>query len=733
MNLKIKKTRQILNLILILFSIDYSVAQNISEDTLMITGQEIQIKAQKDMVRPVMRLNEVQGAFLISGKKNEVIDLTTIHANIAEKTGRQLFAKVPGVFVYDMDGSGNQMNISTRGLDPHRSWEYNIRHNGIITNTDIYGYPASHFNPPMESIKNIELIRGTAALQYGAQFGGMINYVTKGASKTKAFDFESINSIGSFGLLSTYNSIGGTIGKLSYFSYYHRRVSDGYRENAGSDANSQFINIKYSFNKDISVSASLARSIYQYQLPGPLTDKMFKENPRQSTRSRNHYSPEIYVPSFELEWNINQNTFLELKSSAIYGNRNSVLFIGFANTPDTINTQTGRFNSRQVDIDNYNSKYTEFRLRHNYNIGSIKNIIAFGACHIYNDTRRRQLGKGSEGVDYDLTIDGNFRRDLHFRTENIAFYAEQLTYITSKWTVTPGVRYETGNTNMMGTVFNIPESINQNIKRNFLMVGFSSQYNLDKKHKVYAGYSQAYRPVIFADLIPIDALQRTDPNLKDASGFNADFGVSGAFKNRIFYDVSFFVLKYNNRIGNQLLTENNTSFLYRTNTGNTLTTGLEAYIEGILFRSEQSKISLFTSTSYFNGEYRKGNIVFSNQNIDISGNRQESLPQLISRNGISGQHKKISGTLQFSYVSDSFADPANTVTPSENGAVGVVPAYGLWDLHISFIANDYLTIKCGINNITDNQYFTKRPTTYPGGGIWPSDGRSFILTAGIKL
>ena len=92
-----------------------------------------------------------------------------------------MFAKVPGVFVYDMDGSGNQLNISTRGLDPHRSWEFNIRQNSVVINSDMYGYPASHYSAPMESFEKIELVRGTGSLQYGGQFGGMINYVTKSA------------------------------------------------------------------------------------------------------------------------------------------------------------------------------------------------------------------------------------------------------------------------------------------------------------------------------------------------------------------------------------------------------------------------------------------------------------------------------------------------------------------------------------------------------------------------
>ena len=43
----------------------------------------------------------------------------------------------------------------------------------------MYGYPASHYSMPMEAVDHIELVRGTGSLQYGAQFGGMLNYVTK--------------------------------------------------------------------------------------------------------------------------------------------------------------------------------------------------------------------------------------------------------------------------------------------------------------------------------------------------------------------------------------------------------------------------------------------------------------------------------------------------------------------------------------------------------------------------
>jgi Fe(3+) dicitrate transport protein len=237
------------------------------------------------------KLPEVHGTYIIGGHKSEMLQVADLPANLAEKTGRQLFAKVPGAFIYDMDGSGNQINIATRGLDPHRSWEFNIRQDGVMINSDIYGYPASHYSMPMEAIQNIELVRGTASLQYGAEFGGMLNYVIKEPDTTKPISVELINSVGSYGLLSTYNALGGKTGKLTYYGYFQRRISEGYRDNSNSDAGAEFAMIKYQFSNKLNARLEFGHSKYLYQIPGPLTDSMFYADPTQSTRSRNYFSP----------------------------------------------------------------------------------------------------------------------------------------------------------------------------------------------------------------------------------------------------------------------------------------------------------------------------------------------------------------------------------------------------------------------------------------------------------
>jgi Fe(3+) dicitrate transport protein len=44
-----------------------------------------------------------------------------------------------------------------------------------------------------------------------------------------------------------------------------------------------------------------------------------------------------------------------------------------------------------------------------------------------------------------------------------------------------------------------------------------------------------------------------------------------------------------------------------------------------------------------------------------------------------------------------------------------------------------LILRMSANNLTDQQYFTKRPAFYPGPGVWPSDGRSVVLTVQVRL
>ncbi|MCS6928725.1 MAG: TonB-dependent receptor [Saprospiraceae bacterium] len=691
--------------------------------------EEVAIRARKSDLRYVL---PVQGTYLLEGKKNEVITVTNVNANIAEKVARQVFAKIPGVFVYDMDGTGNQIHIATRGLDPHRSWEFNVRTNGILTNSDLYGYPASHFTLPFEAVERIELVRGTSALQYGAQFGGMLNYVIKRPDTTRAFSGESFNSIGSFGMISTYNAIGGRKGRWEYYAFYSQRSSKGYRKNSESNFDGQGLLLRYEPSSRLLVRMEILRSYYRYRIPGPLTDAQFAQDPRQATRFRNYYSPYIILPSLSLEWKARPSTVISASISGIYGARNSVLFDRPATIRDTINPSTLQYSPRQVDIDDFNSRTFELRLLHNYALGNqIGSVLTAGAQYIHNDLRRRQQGRGTTGLDYDLSVDASgFRRDLWMRTRNLALFLENKFQITRQWSITPGARIELGQSRVEGNLVYLPSSeVANTIERNFPLFGVTSSYTLNSRQILYGGWSQSYRPVLLKDVIPANPYERTDPNIRDSYGYNLELGWRGSTDN-FRWDISAFQLRCNYRFGNVALYYDrlDTVILWRTNIGNSVTNGLEIFAEYGLSIGPETYLSVFTATSWMDAKYLGDSVrVSATENRSIAGKRVESVPQWITRNGINLRYKTIVASLLYSYTAENFADPLNTVQPNATGAVGLVPAYSLLDFNFSWQVLPRLGMRFSANNVTNTQYFNKRPTLYPGPGVWPADGRTFTL------
>ncbi len=85
-------------------------------------------------------------------------------------------------------------------------------------------------------------------------------------------------------------------------------------------------------------------------------------------------------------------------------------------------------------------------------------------------------------------------------------------------------------------------------------------------------------------------------------------------------------------------------------------------------------------------------------------------------------------------MSKTFADALNTVKPNASGTVGIISSYALLDVNFSYSFLKHYNVKLIMNNILNKQYFTERPAFFPGpGGLYPSDGRSIIVSVGVKL
>ena len=696
--------------------------------------------------RDLERLPTLEGTRINSGKKNEVINLLQSNADLSTNNYRQIMAKVPGVSIWENDGSGIQTSIATRGLSPNRSWEFNVRQNGCDISSEPYGYPEAYFTPPTEALEKIEIIRGAASLQYGTQFGGLLNYVTKKNITNAVFAFETQQTIGNFGLFNAYNAIGGKIKKFSYFGYLHHRSADGWRQNSQYRTATGHLSLTYSFSKKLSISLEYTRMDYLSQQPGGLTDSLFQRDPQQSIRTRNWFSTPWNTSALHVKYDIDESTKLTIDVFNTYASRNSIGFMMDINIADSLNGVF--YNSRQIDRDWYNNLGLEARFLKEYNLIGQKSALSIGARLYNGNTIRKQGGIGSVNSDYDLTIidqhnsllgSFDYKKELAFGTMNAALFAENLFQISERLAFTPGLRYEFVQNSVSGTIDKPTTGIELNVPntlRNVLLAGIGAEYKTSTSTNIYANFSQAFRPVTFSELTPSATTDSINQNLKDATGFNIDFGFRGTLFKALTFDLGAFYLFYDNRIGTISINGRN----LKTNIGSTVSKGIESFVELDILKLANldvtfGSLNLFANIAIIDARYTRWDDpeAAGNPEKDYSGNYVENAPRYINRFGISYKRKRFSMSCQYNQVSSIYTDALNTEVANSKATIGKLEGYALLDITASYLIKGKYNVKAGVNNLANEMYATRRSGGYPGPGILPGNGRTFFLSIGAKF
>ena len=684
----------------------------------------------------IQQMPEIVGTSIYAGKKSALIIIDNVQGNVVNNNMRQVLAKTPGIHIWESDPSGIQIGIAARGLSPNRSWEFNIRQNGYDIAADPFGYPEAYYNPQLQSVQRIEIVRGHGSLQYGPQFGGMVNYILKNGSEiNKPVEFEVHHTIGSNAMQNSYNAIGGKTKKINYYAFYNYRNGNGWRQNSRFFSNSGFITFTYSLTQKLSLTTELMLSHIRSQQAGGLTDAQFKSDAKQSVRNRNWFDITWCTPAVIINYNMGSNKRWITKLFATIGDRNSVGFTPSITISDSLNTTTGAFNNRNLLVDQYRNIGVESRWISDYKIGKIENTVSVGIRLYQGSTHRKGNGIGTNGADYDMTLIGNYQQDINFKSKNAAFFCENLIRFTKKLSVIPGIRFETlegAAAGRSGIASNGDYIMLQQInrKRKFVLAGIGMEYQFLKGTALYSNLSQAYRPIQFANLQAPPTTDVIDPNLSDSKGYNFDLGYRGKIKDFLQFDFSIYHLKYNNRIGT--ITPSGANYRLVTNVGNTNSKGIESFFE---FNATKA----FKKNAYFDlvifNSYSYNKATYSNDyKLTLTkGNLVENAPQHILRSGISFGYKYFLFTSQFNYVSESFSDANNTITATANGQSGLIPSYTIFDATLQIKLPNRIIIKSGINNLFNEKYFTRRAGGYPGPGVLPADGRTAFLSFGIKM
>ena len=692
----------------------------------------------------IRKLRAIEGVMITQGKKTEAINVSEMDANKATNLSRQIFAKIPGLNIWESDGAGIQIGLGGRGLNPSRNSNFNTRQNGYDMSADALGYPESYYTPPSEAIQEIQLIRGAASLQFGPQFGGLINFKLKdGSNINRKRELTARHTIGSFGLNNTFLSLAGNDSKWKYFGYLNYKFGNDFRPNSEFDVIHGHINIQRKINDQSKIGFEFTKMYYLAHQPGGLTDNDMFRNPDTSRRERNWFQVDWNLVNINYDYEFNSNTKLNSRTFGLIAKRNSLGFIKEITRGDP-----GL--QRNLIAGDFQNIGNETRLVHLYE--PFKNPWAFVAgFRIYRGFNHTKQGNANDGIGPDFYFSENsvntdfssiVETDYNFPSYNLSLFGEHIFNLNNKLSVTPGFRYEYISTSAFGSYREIGTDLAGNLfkdtiinsadrvkNRDFTIFGIGMNYKLTKSIEFYSNFSQNYRSINFTDMQINNPNFQIDSLLKDETGYNLDIGARGRIENKLYFDASLYSLFYDNRIGTRLKTEPLLQKIiqYRTNISQSRTIGFEMMIESDWFRifelSSKNSLKTFMNFSYNKADYINSNITaFQNKKVEL-------VPPIVIKTGFTFSKNEFSISYQYSFTEEHFSDATNAVQVN-NSAIGIIPSYSTMDISAKYNLNR-IQIEAGVNNLSNEIYFTRRATGYPGPGIIPSPPRNYYF--GIQI
>ena len=685
------------------------------------TLKEITVESARIM-DGIGQMKDYEDGTIYAGMKNEVLEIDSLDANKAINNTRQIIGRIPGVEITENEMGGFTANgIGFRGLNPYQSIETNTRQNGYNISADLYGYNEAYYLPPMEAVKSISILRDGAALSYGPQLGGLVNYELKDGEQ-KTIQINTSQTTGSYGLFNSFNSIGGTVKDFRYYGFLQYRRLDGWRANSQQTQWSGFASLKYNPSENLNVGIEYTSLRNLIQMPGGETDSMFYANPQQSLRSRNWLDTPWNVIAAHVDFDVNENTSISLLSSYLLSQRNLVWRNEDVppDVPDTIMSDLN-YSPREVEREFFDTFTNELRFLSNYDFFGQNQTISLGLRYSYSYLIREDGAEGTTGSNFDLTTLSPWGQDMNFYTTNIAPYIQNIFRINDHLSVTPALRLEYLVTTASGYAENEDSDTSQPYvyaydekhARTFLLSAVSVEHETSDATNIYANFSQSYRPITYSDLTPFGTIARIDKNLKDASANDADLGFRGIVDDFLNFDVSLFYMRIRNDIGIIEQSEDTLTYQLETNTGSDDHKGVEAYVElnildGIIPGAAFGRLGIYNSFGYTDARYISG---------EFDGNYVPYAPKYTDRLGIDYRVANFSMDAQYSYTASCYGDPADTRF-SPDGLIGIIPSYSIIDFSASYKILKY-EFRFGVNNLTDAKYFTMRTDEYPGPGIIP--------------
>ncbi len=671
-------------------------------------------------------LPPVEGTRINAGKKTSFVKPEEF-PTFAGNDYREVMATTPGIIVSE-EPSSPIINFGYRGLNSQRSEFMQVLKDGVSIKNEQFGFPETHYTPILDAVERIELIRAGAALQFGPQPGGALNFVMKMPRSDAPFHFTTRNVFGSYEYYRNYTEADGTLGPLGYYFYYDHREQDGFREaNSDYDLNGGSARLVWNVTNDSRFVLTLDAYDEEHGEPGGLRrreavnppNSVFVEDDRTaSTRFFDRFRLERYYATLEYQKFFSETTQLDIKAFGGYLTRWSKRQRGgaFGTLPSGPDANTNAIQLR--------SDYTEgldARVRHDYNLFNDVSTIA-GGIYFYHALQDRRDERGQTPDAEHGTL-----RNLNTgETWDGAIFAENRFHF-GRLSIVPGMRLEFLQQSVDEEV-NVSNPLHSQSDFSFVpLFGLGVGYVLMEGQQIvapppiagekgavtknppapivtaggpprvelYGTVSQAYRPRTYGELVPTGASSVVNGDLKEGDSLQFEYGVRGKPFPYLNFDVGGFYFTFDDQVGEIILPDGFTS---TGNIGDARYIGFEAASELDVLSlinggvpSPYGNLTLYGNVTLLDAEFTSG---------PNRGNTPAYAPDYQVKTGAIYRYKDIIKlALLGTVVDDEFGDDGDSFE-------GFIPAYNVWDLtaEVKFW-NGRAGAFVGIRNIFDEDYW----------------------------
>jgi Fe(3+) dicitrate transport protein len=600
--------------------------------------------------------------------------------------------RVPGVNAKTEEETAIVSNIGLRGLSSSEAKSLLLEDGvpvapGLLIGNDRY------FNPRIQRIERIEVLKGSSSLRYGpSTIGGVVNFLTKTPAEGLLFSGRA----GSFGTRELMLEAGA---RSSGGAAYGGVVATHAQGNGFMDKGYTMRDVMAKAGLSIGDGHTLGLKLSWYENDANIS---YRGILYDDYRAGATYNP---APD---DWYLTDRAAVDLNHRFVISNRATLTSVAYwsnlrrdywrYNVDAEASNAAGRWVYTDALTGN-NRSFDRFgadsRLQFDHGLFGLNSDAEIGVRGFFEESDDRQIRATR---DQDRT--GINARHLVDAATSVALHVHNRIRFSDRFALTPGVRLETYEQKRRVLTSDNETAATANTE---VLPGVGATYSLVESAQVYGGVYRAFSPA--TNGVALDGM--TDQMLEAERSTNFELGVRGT-RGALDYELALFRLDFQN----QVVTGNSDPTLSQSNAGATLHQGAELALTYRLTR----------------GVALSGNVtwvpVSRFETGDNAGNRIPYSPRVLANLALDVHYGPLRTTLLAHHRGEQFGDETNVrdIPTTAAGGIwgGLMPAHTLLDVTAQWQVRGSLLVFGALKNLTDERYITGLRQ-----GIYVGPGRNF--------